>query len=218
MTIRSTCGPRMQPDRRLVAARLMTESTRPNAGERARSARPARRSRRAGRGRRSTPCGGGTSRPARSSGRRASPTSASMSAVDRAPRPGRSSIRSKRSSSLAMPSRMSASVRADRPAERPQAPGLGRRAEVVERLDAELRVELADGLRAEPGDPQQLDEARRDLRAEPVVVGHPAGRGELGDLVADRLADARDLRRRRRRGRPTTRSTGLRPIASAARW
>ena len=72
---------------------------------------------------------------------------------------------------------------------------LGRLAEVLERLDVELLVDEADGLRPEAGDREQLDEARRDLRAEPLVVGHVAGRDELRDLVADRLADARDLRR-----------------------
>ncbi len=81
------------------------------------------------------------------------------------------------------------------PAQAAQAPALGRGAEVVDRLDAEIRVELADGLGSEPRDPQQLDEARRDLGTEPVVVGHVAGRDELADLVADRLADARDRRR-----------------------
>ena len=47
-----------------------------------------------------------------------------------------------------------------------------------------------------PGISQHLDEARRDLLAELVVEPHPAGRDELGDLVADRLADTRHLRRR----------------------
>ena len=47
--------------------------------------------------------------------------------------------------------------------------GLGRLAEVLERLDPELLVEQADGLRAEARDLEQLDEARRDLRPEPLV-------------------------------------------------
>ena len=94
-----------------------------------------------------------------------------------------------------MPSRTSGSVLADRPRRRPEPAGLGGLAQVVDGLDAELGVELADGLGAEARDAQQLDEARRDLGAEPVVVGHVAGRRELLDLVADRLADARDLGR-----------------------
>ena len=94
------------------------------------------------------------------------------------------------------------------PAQAPQAAVLGGLAQVVDGLDAELRVELADGLRSEPGDAQQLDEARRDLRPEAVVVGHVAGRRQLEDLVADRLADARDLGRRSRTGRPTRRRPG----------
>ena len=47
----------------------------------------------------------------------------------------------------------------------------------------------------EARDAEQLDEAREDLGDELVVVGHPPGRGDLGDLVADRGADARDLGR-----------------------
>ena len=85
--------------------------------------------------------------------------------------------------------------------------GLGGMPEVLDRLDAEIRVELPHGLRTEAGDPQQLDQARRDLGAQAVVVGHPAGRRQLADLVADGLADAGDGRRAsgsigRRRGRP----------------
>ena len=67
-----------------------------------------------------------------------------------------------------------------------------RRSSIV--LIAELVVDLADGLGTEARDPQQLDQAGRDLGEQLVVVGHPAGRGQLGDLVADRGADARDLR------------------------
>ena len=68
-------------------------------------------------------------------------------------------------------------------------------AEVLERLDVQLLVDEPNGLRPEPGDLQEPDEARRDLRAQALVVGHVAGRDELLDLVADRLADAGDLRR-----------------------
>ena len=56
-------------------------------------------------------------------------------------------------------------------------------------------MELADRLGPEARDAQELDEARRHLGPEPVVEGHVAGRGELADLVADGLADARDRRR-----------------------
>jgi len=56
-------------------------------------------------------------------------------------------------------------------------------------------VELLDRLGSETRELEELDEARRDLRAKPLEIGHPAGRDELGDLVRDRLADARDLRR-----------------------
>ena len=81
------------------------------------------------------------------------------------------------------------------PADGPQPALLGGPPQVVHRLDAELRVELADGLGAETGDLEDLDEARRDLGPKPVVDGHVAGRGDLPDLVRDGLADARDGRR-----------------------
>ena len=47
-------------------------------------------------------------------------------------------------------------------------------------------MELLDGLRPDAGDVHDLDERRRDLCTQPVVVGHPARRRELEDLVADR--------------------------------
>ena len=68
-----------------------------------------------------------------------------------------------------------------------QVAGLGGAAQVVERLDAQRVVNHADRPGADARDPQQLHEAGRNLRAEPVMEGHVAGRGELGDLVADRL-------------------------------
>ena len=98
-------------------------------------------------------------------------------------------------SSRSIPSRISCSVRSDRPRTVRIRPASAAACELVHGRDPELLVELADGLRAEPGDLEELDEARRDLRAEPLEIRHPAGRHELGDLVADRLADAADLRR-----------------------
>ena len=94
-----------------------------------------------------------------------------------------------------MPSRTSASVRADIPRTVRSRPVLGgaRRSSTVS--IAELGVELADRLRTEPRDLEHLDEGRRDLRPQLVVDGHVAGRDELADLVADGLADARDRRR-----------------------
>ena len=58
----------------------------------------------------------------------------------------------------------------DRPLSVAQRARLGGLAEVLEGLDAQLLVDLAHGLRTEAGDPQQLDQAGRDLLAEPVVV------------------------------------------------
>jgi hypothetical protein len=77
----------------------------------------------------------------------------------------------------------------------PERPRLRRLAEVLERLDMELLVDELHGLGPQARDLEQANEARRNLRPEPVVIGHVASRHELGGLVADRLADARDLRR-----------------------
>ena len=49
-----------------------------------------------------------------------------------------------------------------------------------------------------PGIWSKRDERRRHLGPEPLVERQVAGRGELGQLVADGLADARDLGRRAR--------------------
>src|SRR5437870_4544098 len=87
--------------------------------------------------------------------------------------------------------------------------GLGRLAEILDRLDAESLVDLADGPRPQAGDLQQLDEAGRDLRLEAFVERHPTGRDELGDLVGDGLPDAGDLRR-------IALAVGLRDVERAA--
>src|SRR4051794_39271676 len=80
------------------------------------------------------------------------------------------------------------------PADRPEAPLLGRATQIVDGLDPELRVELSDRLGAESRDVEDLDEGRWDLCAQPLVHGHVAGRDDLPDLVRDGLADARDRR------------------------
>ena len=53
----------------------------------------------------------------------------------------------------AMPRGSSASVFARQAADRPEAPGLRRLDQFVDRADAELGVDLADGLRPDAGDP-----------------------------------------------------------------
>ena len=95
-------------------------------------------------------------------------------------------------SSRWMPSRMICSVRSLSP--RLADPAfLGGLAEVVDGEHAEIEPHLADRPWPEARDVEQLDEAWGDLGDELVVVGHPPGRGDLGDLVADRGADARIL-------------------------
>ena len=76
-----------------------------------------------------------------------------------------------------------------------QPPGLGRGPEVVERRDPELRVDQANGLRSEARQSEEVEQRRRELGEQPLVVRDDARRGGLGDLVRDRLADAGDLRR-----------------------
>ena len=95
----------------------------------------------------------------------------------------------------AIPARISGLGPLRQAADRPDPAGLGGGLELGHGGDPELLVELADGLRAEAGDPEQLHERRRDLGAKPLEIGHPAGRDELADLVADRPPDAGDLRR-----------------------
>ena len=103
-------------------------------------------------------------------------------------------------------------------ADRPDRARPRRRLELLDGRDRRAPRGAADGLGAEARDLEELDEARRHLLAELLEEAHPAGRDELGDLVADRLADARDLGRVAAPDRRPTRSIGLRPIASAARW
>ncbi len=91
-----------------------------------------------------------------------------------------------------MPSMMSCSVRAESPRRPRRVPASAAAPQVLHRLDPELAIDLADGLGAKTGEPQQLDEAGRHLRREPIVERQVPGRRELGDLVADRGADARD--------------------------
>ena len=121
-----------------------------------------------------------------------------------------SSSRCGRDSSCSIPSRIRCSVLARDALEAAQAPRLGGLPQVLERRDPEPLVDDAHGLRPDARDPQQVDEAGRDLGAQPLVVRHVAGRGELDDLVADRLADARDRPpvARRVRGRDVERRPG----------
>ena len=90
----------------------------------------------------------------------------------------------------AMPSRICASVLPERPRIVRRRPRLAAACEIVHRGDPELLVELADRLGPDARDLQDLDETRRDLGGELIVVGHVAGRGQLIDLVADGRPDA----------------------------
>ncbi len=73
-----------------------------------------------------------------------------------------------------------------------QATRLGRRPEVLEGRNPERLPHLAHGLGSHAGDPQQLHERGRDLGAQALVIGHASRPGQLGDLVADRLANPGD--------------------------
>ena len=106
-----------------------------------------------------------------------------------------SSIRRGFDSSCSIPTRIDCSDFSDRPRTFRSMAGLGGVAQVLEILDAERLVEDADGPGPDTGHPQELHERRRHLGAEPLVERHVARRHELADLLADRGADARDLRR-----------------------
>ena len=147
-----------------------------------------------GPGRRSSRAGGGTSRPARPvrTPGRPSRCATSSSTISRAS--WRRSRRS-RDSSPAIPSRISCSVRAERPRRPRSRPDRRRVAQLLQRRDPERRVQLADRLRAEARDAEEVEERGRELGEEALVVPETAGLCELGELVGDRPPDARDLRR-----------------------
>ena len=207
MTIRSTCGPRSSRTAALCPPRLTTWSTTPERGEPRRSA-PAASSVSASRSRspivsrlrRNEPAGSDRGRRACRRGRHRCPRSI-VSAWSRSIRSGvdlepGDALEDERLG----PRRHPAQVRAGG---RPRRPRAGRRSSRCRAL-----VELADGLGPEPRDPQQLDEAGRDLRAQPVVVA-PCGRSSRARAILSLIAapDARDARRRPRpvgapRGRP----------------
>ena len=72
-------------------------------------------------------------------------------------------------------------------------PSLARRAlEVVERADAELAVEQRDGLRADALQAEQVEDGRRELLQQLLVIGDRAGVDELADLGVEVLADPGD--------------------------
>ena len=71
--------------------------------------------------------------------------------------------------------------------------------------DAELRAELARGLRAQPGDVHDLDEPGRQLRPQLRERGQVAGLGVLDDLRP------RSWRRSRRAASPCRRGRAARP-------
>ena len=186
--------PAEQPDRRLVVPRPITSSTTPRLANRSMSAAAssvsASRSRSpiVSRRRRNEPAGSIERRPGAPS-RPATIVLISSSAF------GSSSRRAGRLSSASIPARICCSVFAEMPLRPRSVPASAawRRSSSVSTWSS--LVDEADGLGPEARDREQLDEARRDLRPEALVVGHVAGRDELRDLVADRLADARDLRR-----------------------
>ena len=76
--------------------------------------------------------------------------------------------------------------------EGPQALFLRRLLEARQVRDPERLPHDPHGLGPDAGDPQQVDERAGDLCPQLLVVRHVAGRGELEDLVGDRLADAGD--------------------------
>ena len=73
------------------------------------------------------------------------------------------------------------------------APGAAGRLELGDRAHPERRVERRDLLRAEVRHLEQLEDAGRVLRAQPVEQRERAGAVQLGDLLRERLADAGHL-------------------------
>jgi hypothetical protein len=71
--------------------------------------------------------------------------------------------------------------------------GLGRRAQALERVDAELVVELAGALGPEPGQAREVDEAGRDAGAQLLDGRDGAGLEQRLDLLLERAPDAGQL-------------------------
>ena len=71
--------------------------------------------------------------------------------------------------------------------------GLGGRAQALERVDAELVVELAGALGAEAGQARQVDEAGREFAAQLLDGRDRAGVEQRLDLLLERAADAGQL-------------------------
>ena len=218
MTMRSTCGPR-PPSRTaaLCGPRPMTVSTDGSVANvsttRSGSSVSARRSRSpiVSRRRRYEPAG--TIRPVaehRSQrGRRARRRAAS---------PGSGASAGRCARAAAMPSRISCSVRSDRP--RRSGPGATPRAglQVVDGLDAELLVDQPDRLRPDARQPQHLEQARRELREQLLAVLAASGRRELARAGSPSTCRRPGSPAACPRDTPRDTSTGDRPIASAARW
>ena len=78
------------------------------------------------------------------------------------------------------------------PLDRPQRPGRGRRFELVERGDALRFVQQRDRLRADTLKAEQVEDRRRELLEQLLVIGGRAGRADLEDLRGEVLADARN--------------------------
>ena len=65
--------------------------------------------------------------------------------------------------------------------------------EIVERVDSQLRVQLAHGPRADALQPHQIEEGWRELGEQLPVVFRSAGLGDLAHLLREVAADAGDL-------------------------
>ena len=96
----------------------------------------------------------------------------------------------------AIPSRMFVSARSERPFTWRRRPSSAAARSASSGVDAERRpgaVRTVFG--PDAGDAQDLEQAVGDLGTEPVVVGEPAGLGELGQLLVQRGSGTGDLRR-----------------------
>ena len=72
-----------------------------------------------------------------------------------------------------------------------QPAGLGGRPQPLERVDPELGVQEPHRLRSDAGNAEHVEQAIRDLGAEPLVVLEVTGLAELGQLRGQRRAGAR---------------------------
>ena len=93
-----------------------------------------------------------------------------------------------------------------------------RRLEIVQRADAELRMQLAHGAWADALQAQEIEQRRRELGQQLAVVRRAARLGDFADLLRQVAADARHLAAGRGSSRSASRTAQLATVSEALRY